>query len=517
MPVQADAGVGVDHTRYGVIQGLFCDVALVGEGHVPAVQALEGARRLARAESAAVAEDGGEVALARVVQLGLKSGYGTEVPGPAQPVLGVGERFQHTGRDHARLEQPFQEGRAIDSLPRPQPLHHGFAGHDLDVFVLGKCLIDGVGRFGEAGFQRRHEGAGTGGDAGLLGVACDVALVILPGDELSTVVAILLAARDAQVARFQLVDYLGEQANLEVAPVHLGGGRFVRCPPGQQRPPFLAHPGQVEWPLDGGAVGSRRVYRGRQPGLAVRPVCQEESDCLLGGAVLRGGDRGGMGQETQERRALGAIKPGKQRQVVVAGERRVRLALGQDRVGIGQQQTLDRAEAGVRFDLLVPARQHGLAQQGNERVRLRRLPGAMLVQRLSGPVVHARRQPHEHFGRVVQRPRDLTAQQRRHQRSALGRGHVRQHGGVEGAGLGGEVPELAVRVAGKHLIRHGLSPQPCKVGQVLAHPLWAGPRRVRLDLVPAGPGCPLALRAGRPGVRTLEAASSMRSGDGRPG
>jgi hypothetical protein len=39
---------------------------------------------------------------------------------------------------------------------------------------------------------------------------------------------------------------------------------------------------------------------------------------------------------------------------------------------------------------------------------------------------------------------------------ALGLGHMRKHGGVEGAGFGGEVPELAVRDAGEHLVRHGL-------------------------------------------------------------
>ena len=86
-----------------------------------------------------------------------------------------------------------------------------------------------------------------------------------------------------------------------------------------------------------------------------------------------------MGQEAQERRALGAIEPGEQRQVVIARERRVGLALRQDRVGIGQQQTLDRTQAGFRLGFLVLARQHGLAQQGDERVRLRRLPGTVFV------------------------------------------------------------------------------------------------------------------------------------------
>jgi len=211
VPVQADAGVGVDHAGDGVIQVLLRDVALVGEGHVSAVQTLEGARRLAWAKTAAVAEGGGKVALARTVQLGLKARDRAEVPGPAQPVLGVGKRIQDAGWDHTRLEQPFQEGRAIDGLPRPQPLHHGFAGHDLDVFVLWESLIGGVGRLDEAGFQHRDKGAGVGRDAGLLGVACDCGGV---GHERSP-------------PRFQVQPLRGDVARKQVPQWRDGGRAFL--------------------------------------------------------------------------------------------------------------------------------------------------------------------------------------------------------------------------------------------------------------------------------------------------
>ena len=92
-------GVGVDHARDRLVQARLGDVALVDEGDVPAVEALQRARGLARPEAAAVAEGGGEIALARAVELGLEARDRAEVPGPAEPVLGVGQRLQDADRD----------------------------------------------------------------------------------------------------------------------------------------------------------------------------------------------------------------------------------------------------------------------------------------------------------------------------------------------------------------------------------------------------------------------------------
>ncbi len=201
----------------------------------------------------------------------------TEVPGPAQPVFGIGERLQDTDRDHACLEQALEECRAVISVAGAEPFDDGFAIHDLDVLVVREGAVGAGGRCGKAVLQGSDEGGGIGRHAGLLGVAGDLALVLLPGDELVAVVAVLFAARDAQVARLQLVDHLGEQADLEVAPVHLGRRRFMRRAPGQQRPPLLAHPGQVERSMDGGAIGCKCFDRGPQLGLPVSAVRQQEA------------------------------------------------------------------------------------------------------------------------------------------------------------------------------------------------------------------------------------------------
>ena len=141
--VQPDARVGVDHAGDRLVQAGLGHVALVDVRHVPAVQALERARRLARPQAAAVAEGGRHVALARALQLGLEAAHRAEVPGPVQPVLGVGERLQDAGRDHARLEQALEERGAVGRLARPQPLHYGLAVHDLDVLVLREAPVGG--------------------------------------------------------------------------------------------------------------------------------------------------------------------------------------------------------------------------------------------------------------------------------------------------------------------------------------------------------------------------------------
>ncbi len=222
-------------------------------------------------------------------------------------------------------------------------------------------------------------------------------------------------------------------------------------------------------------------------------VRKQEGDRLLDGTVLRGGDRSGVSQETQEGRALAFVEPRQQGQVVVAGERCMRLALRQDRVGIRQQQAFDRRKLGISVDILVLAGQHRLAQQRNKGVSFLRVPGAMLVKRLLGPVVHAGGEADEHLGRIVQLMRYLAAQQGGHDGHASGRGHMGQGGGIERLGLGGKVPELAVRDAGEHLVRNRLSAQPGEMGQVLAHALRAGARRFRLHLVP----CRSLLNPGR--------------------
>src|SRR3954447_4513202 len=199
-------------------------MALIDEGHVPAVEALQRPRGLGRPETAAVAEGGGEIALARAVELGLEAGDRTEVARPAKPMLGISERLQDADRRHALPEQPLQAVEAFDVRLGAQPLHHRFAAHDLDMLVIGEGLVDRGRGVGETGFQASHEGCRVGGSARLIGIGRDVAAVRLPRDELLTVVAISLTTRDAQVAGLEFVHGLAEQADADATRTTIRAG-----------------------------------------------------------------------------------------------------------------------------------------------------------------------------------------------------------------------------------------------------------------------------------------------------
>ena len=122
------------------------------------------------------------------------------MPGPSKPVLGVGERLEDADRHQACLEHAFEKGGAVGDLAGAQTLHHGLAVNNFDVLVLGECPISrGRGR-GEMTLERGDEGRSVGRDAGLLGVARNVAMIVIPGNKLVAVVAVFLAARDAQIA-----------------------------------------------------------------------------------------------------------------------------------------------------------------------------------------------------------------------------------------------------------------------------------------------------------------------------
>ena len=219
---------------------------------------------------------------------------------------------------------------------------------------------------------------------------------------------------------------------------------------------------------------------------------EQKGDGLLDATVLRRRDRGGMDQEAQERRALAAILTRQQRQVVVAGEGRVRLALGQDRVRVGQQQSLDGGKRGRparapwSWQASTVSRSRATRASVSAACRARYSSNASLA-RLCMRVVRRTNISAASSSARATWLRSSAAISARRLLSTM-RPEV---GGAERARLGRELAQLAVRHAGE---RCRYSPRPARrrpgeVGKVLAHTLRAGSRRVRLDQVPAGSGC----------------------------
>lgn len=136
---------------------------LSDEGDMAATEAFEGARGLSRPQPAAVAKGGGEVALARLIELGLEAGDRPEVPGSFQPVLGVGQGVEDADRRHVFLEQSLHAAGAL-CLAGVQALDDGFAFDDLDVSVGREALVqrdrvtDELGGMAIAGINRISKG-----------------------------------------------------------------------------------------------------------------------------------------------------------------------------------------------------------------------------------------------------------------------------------------------------------------------------------------------------------------------
>ena len=219
MRVQADGRVGIDDGGDRLVERLLAHVALVDEGDVAAVQTLERARRLGWAQAAAVAERGRQGALAGAAELGLEPRDRPEIGPSARVQPGQcsvqAERVQDADRREPLLHEPLETLRAVGDGLGAQAADHRLAGDDLDMLVVGERTVDLARHRGEAVLQLGDERRRVGGNAGLHGIGVDVAAILLPRHELIAVVAVVVRAGQAQVARLQLIDGLGEQAQLE--------------------------------------------------------------------------------------------------------------------------------------------------------------------------------------------------------------------------------------------------------------------------------------------------------------
>jgi len=75
-------------------------------------------------------------------------------------------------------------------------------------------------------------------------------VVGLPADELLAVIGESVTADDAQIAGSELQHQLGEHTRFEVAAVHTFGKCVASTFVGQQSPPAVGHPTQVQqWDL----------------------------------------------------------------------------------------------------------------------------------------------------------------------------------------------------------------------------------------------------------------------------
>ena len=203
--------------------------------------------------------------------------------------------------------------------------------------------------------------------------------------------------------------------------------------------------------------------------------------------------------------------------MVVAGQRRVRLTALEDGIGIGQQQRLDGGQPLLRL----PSPRQASTVSRSSAIRASvcsacsQLMGRRRVLRAG---VHPLQLADEHLGQVVERPRDLALEQRRHQRQPLRLDHPRQHVGGQAARLGGEMADLGIRDRprtpryrrpARAASRDGAGSPACAAGSAVSAPPSPGPKRCAAGRA-AGP-------AGHSGARALPAPARRRPAGGSHG
>src|SRR5262249_42200499 len=152
-------------------------------------------------------------------------------------------------------------------------------------------------------------------EADLFSVPGHGPLVLRPGDELAAIVGELVAPHDAEVTGLELRDDLREDADLEVPAVHPGRAAMTVRGPGDELPPFVGDPREIE----------RLVPIEVEPIAAAGPVRAQEPEGLLDRGVLAGGGEPDLGEELKEGLAVTLVEMPQQREVVVVGIRGVGL------------------------------------------------------------------------------------------------------------------------------------------------------------------------------------------------
>src|SRR2546423_14493649 len=87
---------------------------------------------------------------------------------------------------------------------------------------------------------------GVSQDTDLLAVARDMLFVVLPADELSTVVAEAFGSGNKEVSRLQLQHHTGKHTELEVASVDGFHDDIAPVEAGHRFPPALRDPRQIQ-------------------------------------------------------------------------------------------------------------------------------------------------------------------------------------------------------------------------------------------------------------------------------
>jgi len=124
---QHETVVAIDHGHIGIEEILLRDMALIDVGDLEAIQALERAGSLGRAEVTAIAEGGRDIPLLGRNEPSLKAGKWAKSRGPVQPVFRVRQHVDDIAFRQTFCEQAVNLRKACGFGPLLYPAQDGFS------------------------------------------------------------------------------------------------------------------------------------------------------------------------------------------------------------------------------------------------------------------------------------------------------------------------------------------------------------------------------------------------------
>ncbi len=214
------------------------------------------ARRLGRPEITAHREDGQQVALGSVTNLGVATTERAEMPREMCPVFDIGQHVQQVAHRHALHQRFLQRDCAFRDDGGRGAAHHQLARFvdDHMLGLLGEPLIQLTSRVRKPLTQLGHEAGAAGGHAELLAVARQAVFALAPWQQVIAVVRKCVGAGHAQIAAAQFLGHIGQDAELEIATIGRGA-QFDRTAH-QLAPAFR---GKAEVNVDGNPLPVQRL------------------------------------------------------------------------------------------------------------------------------------------------------------------------------------------------------------------------------------------------------------------
>jgi len=401
---------------------------------------------LARAEIAAIAEHGEDIALFCPRELGISAGGRSKVARVAGPASAVLEDVEQMSLRHARVDLCLEGGQALGQLSARLLLQMGNAiGIDGQFGVGRKVGIHlGSGRR-QLLFQLSDELVPSLRHSESATISRQTRLAHCPRQELGPVVAEILSANNVGISGLQRVGQMNENADLERAAAEYDAARLSL---GDKALPTLRCETDVEFLNQ--IIG------------ACMAVLDNDRQRVQQTAILgRRADVHQAEQPEQQSAGVGMDRP-KQRQFVVAVPSRYRLASLRQRVDaalFGQEAPDPMSGLGVGFSLF--GRLEHSAEDGDQSffhppVLILECLELLLGDRL-GPTNSSK----QHLDQLVAAARSSVLKQAEKQGMALAcSGHIQKLAHFQGCGFGGKLSELGVGDAFQYRIRVNEAGQP---------------------------------------------------------